>query len=57
MFDYNNILNDDLIRFTDLVYYKNGIFDKVYYDSSLVNAKIRSPTIVKTLILNIRFTF
>ena len=48
MFDYNNILNDDLIRFTDLVYYKNGIFDKIYYDSSLVNAKIRSPTIVKS---------
>lgn len=38
----NQQLNLDLslIEYTDNIYYKNGIYDKVYYDSSLTNAKI-----------------
>ena len=33
-------LTKDLIRFTDTIYYKNGRCDKLYYDSSLVQAEI-----------------
>tara|TARA_Y100000389_G_scaffold188007_1_gene210017 strand:+ start:467 stop:952 length:486 start_codon:yes stop_codon:yes gene_type:complete len=38
-------LSEDLIKFTDMVYYKNGLCDKVYYDSSLVHPIIRIPNI------------
>ena len=34
-------LSEELIRFSDNIYYKNGILDKLYYDSSLVNADVR----------------
>mgnify|MGYP001257330348 CR=1 FL=1 len=46
---YNNNDNNDiklgnkLIEYTDKVYYKNGIYDKVYYDSTLTEAKIKKP--------------
>ena len=33
-------LHNDLIRYSDRIYYKNGIFDKLYYDSSLTYAPI-----------------
>lgn len=36
-------ISDELIKYTDNIYYKNGIFDKVYYDSSLVDASIETP--------------
>lgn len=40
----NNInLNNELIRYTDKVFYKNGIFDKIYYDSSLADPIINVP--------------
>tara|TARA_Y100000389_G_scaffold46376_1_gene41337 strand:+ start:9190 stop:9948 length:759 start_codon:yes stop_codon:yes gene_type:complete len=32
-------IHDDLHRFTDKVYYINGIYDKIFYDSSLTHAK------------------
>ena len=41
---YNNInyeISKKLIKYTDGIYYKNGILDKVYYDSTLVNAKLK----------------
>ena len=36
----NNLykISKDLIEYTDLAYYKNGIADKVYYDTSLTHA-------------------
>ena len=46
---YNNNDNNDvklgnkLIEYTDKVYYKNGIYDKVYYDSTLTEAKLKKP--------------
>ena len=43
LYEYDININDDLIKYTDNVYYKNGIFDKVYYDSTLVNANVKSP--------------
>ena len=33
-------LHDDLINYSDRIYYKNGIYDKLYYDSSLTKATI-----------------
>jgi len=38
--------SDELIQFSDNIYYKNGIYDKLYYDDSLVNAELSSPTYV-----------
>lgn len=43
LFDYKCKISDDLIEYTDKIYYKNGIYDRVYYDSSLVNANVREP--------------
>jgi hypothetical protein len=39
----NFILSDRLIEFTDNIFYKNGICDKLFYDSSLVKSNIKSP--------------
>ena len=36
----SNKLHNDLIEFTDKIYYPNGIYDKVYYDSSLIKNDI-----------------
>jgi len=36
----NNKISSNLIKFTDKVFYKNGLYDKVYYDSSLIHNKI-----------------
>lgn len=38
-FKYNK-LNSNLIKFTDKIYYPNGIYDKLYYDSSLIDNEI-----------------
>ena len=39
-------IHDDLIQYSDAIYYKNGIYDKLYYDSSLINAPIHFPYVV-----------
>jgi hypothetical protein len=31
-------IDNYLIKYTDIIYYKNGIYDKLYYDSSLVKS-------------------
>ena len=36
-------INEDLVKYTDRVYYKNGIYDKIYFDSSLTSADLREP--------------
>ena len=33
-------ISDKLVEYTDNIYYKNGIMDKVYYDSTLIKANI-----------------
>lgn len=35
-----NSLSENLIKFTDKIYYNNGLYDKLYYDSSLIHNKI-----------------
>lgn len=39
--NYN--VGDKLIEYTDNIYYKNGIMDKIYYDSTLTKAVIKKP--------------
>ena len=38
-FEFNK-LNSNLIKFTDKIYYPNGYYDKLYYDSSLIHNTI-----------------
>ena len=33
----------ELVKYSDYIYYKNGIYDKLYYDDTLVNAHLKSP--------------
>ena len=47
-----NKLSNDIVLFTDKIFYMNGIYDKLYYDSSLINNKIIIP-----LFNNISFKF
>lgn len=36
-------LGNKLVEYTDKVFYKNGIYDKVYYDSTLTEADVETP--------------
>lgn len=36
-------IDDELFTHSDLIYYKNGIYDKLYYDSSLTESNIQHP--------------
>ena len=36
--------SEELVKFSDYIYYKNGIYDKLYYDDTLVNAHLKSPS-------------
>lgn len=46
-FDIDNYkilkIGNKLIDYTDNIYYKNGIMDKIYYDTTLTRAKIYQP--------------
>lgn len=46
-------LSDSLIEYTDKVFYKNGIYDKVYYDSSLTHP----VTLFPAYFYNFSFTY
>ncbi len=37
------VTSKELVKFSDYIYYKNGIYDKLYYDDTLVNANLKSP--------------
>ena len=45
--DTNNkiSIDDELFTHSDLIYYKNGIYDKLYYDSSLIKSNIQHPLV------------
>lgn len=47
-------IHDDLIDFSDAIYYKNGIYDKLYYDSSLLRAIIEEPYTINDTLLQYR---
>jgi len=41
--DSKFVTNRDLHKFTDNVFYRNGIYDKIYYDSSLTHCNTLKP--------------
>ena len=47
--DKKSKIDKDLIRLTDKIFYANGIFDKLYYDDSLINANIYNPIFIRKL--------
>ena len=51
-------ISDDLIHFSDNIFYTNGIFDKLFYDTSLIRAVTKTPSIenLQFNFLNISFT-
>tara|TARA_B100001093_G_C26684213_1_gene951839 strand:+ start:342 stop:1118 length:777 start_codon:yes stop_codon:yes gene_type:complete len=52
--DYSTIkyknydVSKKLIDYTDNIYYKNGIMDKIYYDSTLTKAYVKQPKEVRS---------
>ena len=48
------LFDDNLIDFSDAIYYKNGIYDKLYYDTSLVRATIDEPYVINNTLLQYR---
>lgn len=38
------VANKELVKFSDYIYYKNGIYDKLFYDDTLVDARLKSPS-------------
>lgn len=51
--DFGILLNKKMIAHTDKIFYLNGVYDKLYYDSSLVKSSIKLPYKID----NIRFKF
>ena len=49
---YPKKLSYDLLEFTDNIFYKNGIMDKVYYDNTLLN-----PVLLGACVSNVTFIY
>ena len=49
---YKKKLSNELLEYTDNIFYKNGILDKVYYDNTLIN-----PILVDVNISNVTFIY
>ena len=47
-------ISNELIKYSDYIYYKNGIYDKLFYDSTLVEGAIRqiSPVVLEKFKFN-----
>lgn len=45
-------IDDDLVSYSDNIFYMNGIYDKLFYDASLTKASLKIPNIS-----NLNFTF
>ena len=50
-------IEDDLVDYSDNIFYMNGIYDKLFYDASLTKASLKIPTIsfLNFTFLNITF--
>jgi len=47
-YDYQNIIckekiNNKMVQYSDKIFYNNGIYDKLYYDSSLIDNELLIP--------------
>ena len=56
-YDFNNILKTQeikpkLVKYSDKIFYNNGLYDKLYYDSSLIHNHLQIP-----YYFNIQFKF
>ena len=56
-YDYKNIISQEkidqqMVKYTDKIFYNNGIYDKLYYDSSLLHNKLLVPRY-----FNVHFNF
>lgn len=47
--DKNFNINDNLIDYSDKIFYTNSIYDKLYYDSTLTQAIVKSPKYIEEL--------
>lgn len=47
-------IHEELVEYSDAIYYKNGIYDKLYYDSSLVKAIIEEPYVTNETLFQYR---
>ena len=43
-------INDNLIDYSDKIFYKNSIYDKLFYDTTLTQAVIKSPKYIDTIL-------
>lgn len=50
-------ISNELISYSDYIYYKNGIYDKLYYDSTLVEAPLKTPDINSWANMKFKFCY
>ena len=43
-------ISKDLIDYTDNIYYKNGIMDKIYYDATLTRASVKETNFISNFV-------
>ena len=57
--DNDNKINisDDLIKYSDKIYYSNGVYDKLYFDSTLIYPTLAVPDLVHHNFNFYNFTF
>ena len=57
--DNDNKINisDDLIKYSDQIYYSNGVYDKLYFDSTLIYPTLVVPDLVHHNFNFYNFTF
>ncbi len=48
---------NDLSYYSDVIYYANGIYDKLYYDSTLTNAVLKIPKVISLNFTYLNLTF
>ena len=55
----NNVfdIDEDLIKYSDNIYYSNGVYDKLYYDSSLSFQKLYKPNLIDSKFKFHNFSF
>ena len=55
--DIQFYIDKDLAKFSDIIFYTNGIYDKLFYDTSLTEAIVKIPKIRNLQFDYINLTF
>tara|TARA_A100001015_G_scaffold319821_1_gene444025 strand:+ start:511 stop:1341 length:831 start_codon:yes stop_codon:yes gene_type:complete len=50
-------IDEDLIKYSDNIYYSNGVYDKLYYDSTLTFQDVFKPLLIKSVFNFYNMTF